>query len=143
LRTQHSVQNGEPISKLLQQQIDEEDARRIHPIEEYADAFENSGLRARKVMHVGGDSVVLELADGNVMKMTGKRYLVGEMGKRPFDLPILRQGMQPNPAGHDICWLIQPMARTPSAGSEASLPRQPPLSTTLYGAVAALPRSFE
>jgi hypothetical protein len=44
----------------------------------------------------------------NLLKITGSRILSDDMGRRPFDSPILRRG-----SWFDIEWFIQPKADTP------------------------------
>jgi hypothetical protein len=100
-------QPGEPISKLLRGITDAE-ARELHPIDDYVRAFEGSAWRAAALLHVGGESVVLELTDGTILKITGKRTLQEDMGRRPFDCPILLRGRW-----FHIQWFTQPKAVTP------------------------------
>jgi len=98
---------GKPISELLRG-ITEKQAWAVHRIDDYIRAFEGSAWRATALLHVGGESVVLGLADGTVLKISGKRILEADMGSRAFDCPILRRG-----CWFHIHWFIQPKAETP------------------------------
>lgn len=55
-------------------------------------------------------SLVLRLANGNVLNLTYRR-LAPEIGARPFDMPVLEQGVW---SGDAFCrWFVQPAGRSP------------------------------
>jgi hypothetical protein len=109
---------GWPISELLRG-ITDKQARVVHRIDDYVRAFEGSAWRAKALLHVGGESVVLELTDSAILKITGKMILEAEMGRRGFDIPILRRG-----CWFDIHWFIQPKAVTPVSIEERNRLRE-------------------
>ncbi len=122
-----------PLSELLRE-VTDRDIRDAHDLEGYAEAFANSPFRAWRIIWAGADSVTFELTDGNVLKVTGNRTFRDDFGKRPFDLPILQQGIQRFPAAkvsrgrkhrrryvrspqacveHGLLYFIQPRVETP------------------------------
>ena len=98
-----------PISDFLAQLRGEKGGD--HPIGRYVDAFANSDKRATSLIKVGGDSVVLQLDNGNVMHITNK-ILSPQLGTRFFDLPMVERGTVQSP-GMDVHYFVQPKARTP------------------------------
>jgi hypothetical protein len=99
--------HGDTISNFLRRIADAE-ALPVHHIDDYVRAFEGSAWRAVALLHVGGESVVLELTDGTILKISGKRTLDEDMARRPFDCPILARGHW-----FHIQWFIQPKIVTP------------------------------
>lgn len=63
-----------------------------HPLEDYAKAFEESPYRVIGILDAGGESVVLELEDERVIKISQGKMFGDERGYREFDLPILDSG---------------------------------------------------
>jgi hypothetical protein len=101
-----------PISELLRS-IDKANAC-DHPIDAYARAMKGFVRKATSVLAIGGDTISLVLEDGNILKV-GMRKLEGEMGNRPFDLPILLRGVRKfRSLSHNFCYqyFIQPRAET-------------------------------
>lgn len=85
---------------------------RSHPIERYAKAFEGFDRKVKGPIGGGGDSVALELVDGNVLKITNRR-LDNVVGTRWFDLPMLEKGTRDAGGGLNLHYFVQPKAITP------------------------------
>ena len=130
-----AVISPRPVSELLREVSSEEEGE-WHSADRYAEAFEKTSFRAWRVIAIGGDSVALELADGNVLKITNKTGFRADEGQRPFDLPVLQTGWvrkpEPPQRGHrqgasrgrhpkatpapqnpGIFFYVQPMVQTP------------------------------
>ena len=90
------------VSELIGEIRDDDECR--HSIDTCVSAFANTNFRAWRVIRVGGDSIALELADGNVLKVTNKERLPHDFGKRPFDLQPIQSGWaeSPQPTRHAL-----------------------------------------
>ncbi|MBA4049898.1 MAG: hypothetical protein C0464_02705 [Cyanobacteria bacterium DS2.008] len=77
-----------------------------HPVADYTRAMENYPFDAQSLMHVGRDAVSINLASGNVLKLTA-RDLPAEFGTRSFDVPIIGRG-KTDVDGVQINHFIQP-----------------------------------
>jgi hypothetical protein len=84
---------------------------RVHLTGLYSRAFEGFERQAVRVLGMGGDSLVIELTDGNVLSITNK-ILGPNFGRRPFDLPSLEVGVR-NAGSEPIHYFIRPRARSP------------------------------
>lgn len=90
---------------------------RVHLTGRYSVAFEDFPLEAVRVLGMGGDSLVIELTDGNVLSITNRTGPPGHFGELAFDLPILEQGTRS--AGSDtFFYFIRPKARSPVTWDE-------------------------
>ncbi len=78
------------VSELIGEIRDDDECP--HCIDTCVSAFAKTNFRAWRVIRVGGDSIALELADGNVLKVTNKASLPHDFGKRPFDLQPIQSG---------------------------------------------------
>jgi len=78
----------------------------MHPIHDYALAFADFPLRARRYAGDGSECVVVELEDGRILKVSC-RAISEEMGKRVRDCPVLERGSQVL-NGRTYHWHIQP-----------------------------------
>jgi hypothetical protein len=78
----------------------------MHPINDYALALADFPLRARRYAGDGSECVVVELEDGNILKIS-RKALSEEMGKRVRDCPVLEQGSKVV-NGRTYYWHIQP-----------------------------------
>lgn len=83
-----------------------------HPLDRYASAFEGFDRKVKGPIGGGGDSVALELVDGNVLKITNRR-LDNVVGTRWFDLPMLERGTRDAGGGLNLHYFVQPKAVTP------------------------------
>lgn len=99
-----SDQPGITVSDALRQ-ISDPAIRDHHPVDAYARALANTPLRVSGFLGAGHDCIVFETPQGQVLKVTSN-YLSPELGKRPFDLPLLESG-----AGRDqalaVNWFTQ------------------------------------
>lgn len=77
-----------------------------HPVADYTRAMESYPLDAHSLLHVGRDAVSINLASGNVLKLTA-RDLPAEFGTRSFDVPIIGRG-KTDVDGVQINHFIQP-----------------------------------
>jgi len=86
----------------------------------YVRAFEDSDKRAVGFVGVGRNSVMMELNDGNILKISARR-LTDNMGTRPFEVPILERCVVE--VGHSlkVYWFVQPRALTPVTWSQYKL----------------------
>lgn len=108
-------QNAFPVSSLLRSSSNESFLKG-HPVERYARAMEGFEKKSVKFVGAGADSVVMELLDGTLLKLTG-RHLTERMGTRPFDLEIIERGVVDNGVSK-VFWFIQPRAQTPVSYAE-------------------------
>ncbi|HNB21010.1 MAG TPA: hypothetical protein PKZ32_01245 [Candidatus Melainabacteria bacterium] len=95
------------------QRIKNPELREMHDLSTYSKAFDGFGGRVKKTMG-GADSVVLELTDGRILKMTTKQ-LPEEVGTRAFDQPILERGSR-TADGITINYFVQPKAEPARPG---------------------------
>lgn len=82
-----------------------------HSLHDYAEAAAELNYKVKRFVTAGGESVVFELADGNILKISSIP-LEKEHGLRPFDLPILEKHLVKTKKGTTIQFYIQPQADT-------------------------------
>lgn len=101
-----------PIVDLLRERIADSLFSEGHALQAYIRAFEGSDKRAVGFVGVGRNSVVMELENGDILKISS-RVLTESMGTRPFEVPILERCVVD--VGHDlkVYWFVQPRAQTP------------------------------
>ncbi len=92
--------------------------RNPHPIGRYAAAFEGLPWRVTRTVAIGGDSMVFQLDDGNILHITNK-ILTPQLGNRFFDLPMIVRGAVDSAGGVQVHYFVQPFAATPV--SEAAM----------------------
>ncbi len=90
-----------------------------HNLERYGSAFEGFDRKVKSVIGGGGDSVALELSDGNVLKITN-RSLDQILGTRWFDLPMIEKGTRDAGGGLQLHYFVQPKAVTPVSDAMAT-----------------------
>lgn len=95
-----------------------------HPLESYARAFENFGRGTTRFISAGAECVVLGLYEGGVLKIS-RRELYDDLGRRPFDAPVLEYGIL---SGHDwegspmrIPYFVQPKVRMSATTKDADV----------------------
>lgn len=85
-----------------------------HPLHVYAKAVERSGYKGKGFMAAGAQSVVIEMNQATVFKITYQTF-DDEYGNRPFDIPILERqnlSVSDNCMGKvDLTIFIQPKVR--------------------------------
>lgn len=110
------VNMGEPksVSQTLRDLIDSGNAPERQNLTVYSKAMENSPLQVREYVTTGSDSVVMKLADGNILKLTKE----GELPPaRSFDMPVLERGTALADQVR-VNWFIQPEAKAPVAQAD-------------------------
>lgn len=98
-----------------------EGKRRIednHALDQYISAFEDFPPSARRFLAAGGDFIVIELEDGNVLKISN-RTIADPLGCRDFDIPSLEIGTRTSRWGLPISYVIQPKAELPADDAAA------------------------
>jgi hypothetical protein len=109
--------SGRPVVDLLRERIDDAQFSEGHALRAYVRAFEGSDKRAVGFVGVGRNSVVMELADGDILKISA-RVLSDKMGTRPFEVPILERGVVEVGYHVKVYWFVQPRAQTPVTWSQ-------------------------
>jgi hypothetical protein len=112
--------SSRPVVDLLRERIDDSLFSEGHVMRAYVRAFEGSDKHAVGFIGVGRNSVVMELEDGDVLKISS-RALTDRMGTRPFEVPILERCVVD--VGHNlkVYWFVQPRAQTPVTWSQYKL----------------------
>lgn len=103
--------------------------RTPRPVESYAKEMRHFKDPARRVVDAGADSIVFELADGRILKMTdrpyrkdgqplwrpewGTRTYETESGIHRFDARLLTKPVQIDVKGEPVMYYIQERAQTP------------------------------
>jgi predicted NAD-dependent protein-ADP-ribosyltransferase YbiA (DUF1768 family) len=97
--------SGVPVSNLLRslETTDTGD----HNVSDYARAMTGFGENATAVREIGGDSISLDLANGNILKLTTRAL----PEQRSFDMPVVDSGTR-NVDHVDVNYLVQPRGDT-------------------------------
>ena len=103
-----------PVSQLLLS-ISYEESRH-HNLKHYARAMKGHAQKARRLLHVGGDSISFLLESGHVLKVTN-RALEPDLGARWFDMPILERGRKG--AGEQCVYFFEQPFGEPVSGEQA------------------------
>lgn len=82
--------------------------KELHDLNAYSKAFEGFNGRVKKSLGGGADSVVFEMMDGNILKLTTKS-LPKDAGSRGFDQPIIETGSR-TADGVTVNYFVQPKA---------------------------------
>jgi predicted NAD-dependent protein-ADP-ribosyltransferase YbiA (DUF1768 family) len=92
--SEHNFEAGglkpRPVWEILES-INDKSAQNRHDLGLYTWALKTVDLSGTRYLGAGANTVRIELADGNVLKLTSAA-LTPEMGNRPFDLPIIGRG---------------------------------------------------
>ncbi|MDR3615555.1 MAG: hypothetical protein P4L53_18490 [Candidatus Obscuribacterales bacterium] len=102
---------GMPVSNLLRslQTTDTGD----HNVADYARAMSGFNENATAVRKIGGDSISLDLANGNILKLTTRTL----PEQRPFDMPVVDSGTRL--VDHvDVNYLVQAKGDTNVSGAQ-------------------------
>jgi predicted NAD-dependent protein-ADP-ribosyltransferase YbiA (DUF1768 family) len=102
-----------PLSEVLKD-IKDPIAERNHSVSVYAEAMKGTDYKVTEYIGAGSDSMAFRLENGNVLKVTGNRTLQPDMGSRPFDLPILEQGVK-QVGKAEVRYFVQPHAEPATA----------------------------
>ncbi len=105
---------GKSVSETLRDVIKSGNLPERQNLETYSKVMENSPHRVQEYVTAGGDSVVLKLTDGNLLKMTMDGTLPPA---RNFDMPVLDKGTVMADQ-ITVNWFVQPEAKTPVARAE-------------------------
>jgi hypothetical protein len=108
--------SSRPVVDLLRERADDSAFFEGHAVQAYVRAFEDSDKCAVGFVGVGRNSVVMELKDGNILKVSA-RVLTDRMGTRPFEVPILERCVV-HVGYMKVYWFVQPRAQTPVTGSQ-------------------------
>ena len=81
--------NAQSVSDLLRSIPAEQHSD--HPVADYIKAMADFPQRAHSLLHIGRDTVSINLDNGNVLKLTA-RDLPPDFGTRSFDVPIISRG---------------------------------------------------
>jgi predicted NAD-dependent protein-ADP-ribosyltransferase YbiA (DUF1768 family) len=109
-----SMGANKSVSDVLRAAVESGQIPEKNTLSTYAKALENLPLRAKEYMGVGGDSVVVRLEDGNILKLTQRTDLPQS---RSFDLPVLDKGTVIADQ-ITINWFVQPEAKVPIAAGD-------------------------
>jgi hypothetical protein len=112
--------SSRPVVDLLGDRLDDSVFYEGHSVRAYVRAFDGSDKRAVGFVGIGRNSVVMELEDGDILKISA-RVLTDKMGTRPFEVPILERCVVDVGYHLKVYWFVQPRAQTPVTWSQYKL----------------------